>query len=100
MERVSDDKHRGRNHMGSPGETSILAALRIHGWVLRNAEGRLWGSLLANAIEADSTNSLTPADTHSFNLESFTQYLDFLRFRFFMPLHRGNSARGKVIGKK
>ena len=33
-------------------------------------------------------------------LESFTQCLDLMRFRFFMPLYRRNSVRDQVIGKK
>ena len=35
-----------------------------------------------------------------FKLESLTRCLDFLRFRFFVPPHGRNSARGKVVGKK
>lgn len=36
----------------------------------------------------------------SFKLESFTQCLDFLRFRIFVSQHRRNSARDKVTGEK
>ena len=62
--------------------------------------------------ETDSNNGLNLARTQigtrtqprpRFGLEpmfSLTRYLDLLRFRFFIPLCRRNSARDKVIGKK